>query len=281
MPINYSWCPSQSDLERRRISMHHCIHRQYCPCCHLYLFHDLWSSGFPSQCIQTVLSQGKTKLYGWKPTRKDAFWWRIGVFFHRVCFYLSPLLLFSYGHNYRFMSNLIATVFMLLNLNSVMTIIFNVPAAISSTVCYSAPSLPAHSLWSSFYYRLLHAVSFADCRISRTKVRKCCAYFQLPVFDHLWIDRPNSNSGAHATGPQLRRGSGTVTRPGQPTGSIRNPHSGSGVHVQMETYTHTEAALVEPTSPSTQTDLAVHFYDEAEMKSDAESYDVEAKAAAL
>ncbi|KAE9407891.1 hypothetical protein BT96DRAFT_986128 [Gymnopus androsaceus JB14] len=142
-----------------------------------------------------------------------------------------------------FMSNLIATVFMLLNLNSVMTIIFNVPAAISSTI--------------------------VACRVVR----------RLSNFTN---EGPEMfNSGAHATGPQLRRGSGTVTRPGQPTGSIRNPHSGSGVHVQMETYTHTEAALVEPTSPSTQTDLAVHFYDEAEMKSDAESYDVEAKAAAL
>jgi hypothetical protein len=33
-----------------------------------------------------------------------------------------------------FLANLIATVFMLLNLNSIMSVVFNVPAAIASTV---------------------------------------------------------------------------------------------------------------------------------------------------
>lgn len=35
----------------------------------------------------------------------------------------------------RFLSNLLATVFMLLNFNAIMSIIFNVPAAVFSTVC--------------------------------------------------------------------------------------------------------------------------------------------------
>ena len=36
---------------------------------------------------------------------------------------------------YSFFSNLLAVVFILLNLNAVMSVIFNVPAAIFSTVC--------------------------------------------------------------------------------------------------------------------------------------------------
>ena len=34
-----------------------------------------------------------------------------------------------------FLANLLATIFMILNLNSIMNVIFNVPAAIVSTVC--------------------------------------------------------------------------------------------------------------------------------------------------
>lgn len=36
---------------------------------------------------------------------------------------------------YRFLANLMATIFMLINLNAVLSIIANVPAAIASTVC--------------------------------------------------------------------------------------------------------------------------------------------------
>lgn len=45
----------------------------------------------------------------------------------------------SFADEFRpsFVANLIATVFMLLNLNAVMSIIFNVPAAIASTIVAS------------------------------------------------------------------------------------------------------------------------------------------------
>ena len=38
------------------------------------------------------------------------------------------------GRSFSFVANLIATVFMLLNLNAIMSVIFNIPAAIASTV---------------------------------------------------------------------------------------------------------------------------------------------------
>jgi hypothetical protein len=41
-----------------------------------------------------------------------------------------------------FLANLVATIFMFLNLNSIMTIIFNVPAAMASTVSYMNLFLP-------------------------------------------------------------------------------------------------------------------------------------------
>ena len=40
-------------------------------------------------------------------------------------------------HLFSFLANLIATIFMLLNLNAVMSIIFNVPAAVASTIVAS------------------------------------------------------------------------------------------------------------------------------------------------
>ena len=46
-------------------------------------------------------------------------------------------MLIDYMHLFIFLANLIATIFMLLNLNAVMSIIFNVPAAVASTIVAS------------------------------------------------------------------------------------------------------------------------------------------------
>lgn len=43
---------------------------------------------------------------------------------------------------FRFLSNLLATVFIMLNLNAIMSVIFNVPAAIFSTVSAHVSRLP-------------------------------------------------------------------------------------------------------------------------------------------
>ena len=45
-----------------------------------------------------------------------------------------------------FLANLLATVFMLLNLNQIMSVIFNVPAAVFSTVCSFLFLLKSRSL---------------------------------------------------------------------------------------------------------------------------------------
>jgi hypothetical protein len=46
---------------------------------------------------------------------------------------------------HRFLANLIATIFMLMDLNAVMSIIANVPAAVTSTVCADVASLSSDS----------------------------------------------------------------------------------------------------------------------------------------
>ncbi|KAJ4490136.1 hypothetical protein J3R30DRAFT_3419355 [Lentinula aciculospora] len=158
---------------------------------------------------------------------------------------LSPMggsrlrrLLFGDGLVYffiAFLSNLLATVFMLLNLNSIMTVIFNIPAAISSTI--------------------------VACRVVR----------RLSTFTN---EGPEMfKSGSHLPAGQLYRGSR------MPPVVQATSHIGSGVHVQMETYTHTEG-IVEQRSP-THTDIDVLRYDEAETKSEYDPCDVEAKAVAL
>lgn len=44
-----------------------------------------------------------------------------------------------HNESFRFAANLLATVFMVLNLNSIMNVIFNVPAAIASTASFCHP----------------------------------------------------------------------------------------------------------------------------------------------
>ncbi|KAJ3783492.1 hypothetical protein GGU10DRAFT_316775 [Lentinula aff. detonsa] len=147
-------------------------------------------------------------------------------------------LLFGDGLVYffiAFLSNLLATVFMLLNLNSIMTVIFNVPAAIASTI--------------------------VACRVVR----------RLSTFTNEGPEMLNAVSET-----QLYRKS-RMPSVLQAT-SARNHHSGAGVHVQMETYTHSEA-IVEHGSASNHTgiDLGLRC-DETKVRSE---YDVEAKAIAL
>lgn len=58
----------------------------------------------------------------------------------------GPLRRHTDDRIHRFVANLTATVFMLLNLNSIMSVIFNVPAAIASTVSPFFFSLPSRVL---------------------------------------------------------------------------------------------------------------------------------------
>ncbi|KAK0192707.1 hypothetical protein F5146DRAFT_1191529 [Armillaria mellea] len=109
-----------------------------------------------------------------------------------------------------FLSNLIATVFMCLNLNAIMSVIFNVPAAIGSTI--------------------------VACRAVR----------RLNKFYHRGAEVYASGSGSNSndapprfrTMNQVAVGGRTV----RGTSAIRAPPSDltSGVHVQMETFTRTD-----------------------------------------
>ncbi|KIK68477.1 hypothetical protein GYMLUDRAFT_720067 [Collybiopsis luxurians FD-317 M1] len=138
-----------------------------------------------------------------------------------------------------FLGNLLATVFMLLNLNYIMTVIFNVPAAIASTI--------------------------VACRVVR----------RLSNFTN---EEPEMfNSGSRITASQLRRGSG-LRFAVQPVAAA-NHHTASGVHVQVQMETYTEAHG-EPITPSSPNGIDLHLRCD-ETKSNFESYDIEAKAAAL
>lgn len=84
----------------------------------------------------------------------------------------------------RFMSNLIATTFMVLNLNAVMSVIFNVPAAVASTV-----SLPPFSCRLSLMgvdivelYRSSPAAPSAGSTRSPTTVLRCSKFH--PAFSY-------------------------------------------------------------------------------------------------
>ncbi|KAF9051501.1 hypothetical protein BJ165DRAFT_1340951 [Panaeolus papilionaceus] len=97
-----------------------------------------------------------------------------------------------------FLANLIATVFMVLNLNQIMSVIFNVPAAVSSTI--------------------------VACRAVR----------RLTNFTHSGPEVFGGTNSSHNRGVMT----GTNVR-GMATMNYKNS-SKAGVHVQMETFTHTE-----------------------------------------
>lgn len=58
-----------------------------------------------------------------------------GLIYFAIAYVRCVLRLRLFNHYPRFLANLIATIFMLVNLNAVLSIIANVPAAIASTVC--------------------------------------------------------------------------------------------------------------------------------------------------
>lgn len=58
-----------------------------------------------------------------------------GLIYFAIAYVRCVLRLRLFDHYPRFLANLIATIFMLVNLNAVLSIIANVPAAIASTVC--------------------------------------------------------------------------------------------------------------------------------------------------
>jgi hypothetical protein len=60
--------------------------------------------------------------------------------------------------HFRFVANLLATVFMVLNLNSIISIIFNVPAALGCTVSRSALMLQSRNTKANYEISACHAV---------------------------------------------------------------------------------------------------------------------------
>ncbi|TFK38033.1 hypothetical protein BDQ12DRAFT_135210 [Crucibulum laeve] len=103
-----------------------------------------------------------------------------------------------------FLANLIATVFMLMNLNQLMSVIFNVPAAVFSTI--------------------------VACRAVR----------RLTNFTNQGPEIYGASS-AHSANVQFRGAPATsISARGLPTISSFKHAPKSGVHVQMETFTHAE-----------------------------------------
>jgi hypothetical protein len=58
-----------------------------------------------------------------------------GLIYFAIAYVCCVPHLRFFNHNPRFLANMMATIFMLINLNAVLSIIANVPAAIASTVC--------------------------------------------------------------------------------------------------------------------------------------------------
>jgi len=100
-----------------------------------------------------------------------------------------------------FLANLIATVFMLLNLNQIMSVIFNVPAAVASTI--------------------------VACRVVR----------RLTNFQNRAAEVYGAAS-SHSANVNFRSGTTTAQRQVGTTHSFKPK---SGVHVQMETFTQEDA----------------------------------------
>jgi hypothetical protein len=102
--------------------------------CDMDLFDGFRSPRPVLECMEAVDS---TTQEGWRNTsqqnREDAFQRWLGVFHRRVSA-LGSVSVISPNRLLRFLSNLTATVFILINLNPVMSVIFNVPSVIASSV---------------------------------------------------------------------------------------------------------------------------------------------------
>ncbi|KAF8815103.1 hypothetical protein BYT27DRAFT_7216821 [Phlegmacium glaucopus] len=123
-----------------------------------------------------------------------------------------------------FLANLVATIFMMLNLNQIMSVIFNVPAAIASTV--------------------------AACRVVRRLT--------------------NFNNTVESFGPSSSHNpvaASVVNGRPVPTANYIN-HARSGVHVQMETFTHAESPMddvYEKSKSGSDTDLETDLEAKGEL----------------
>lgn len=131
-----------------------------------------------------------------------------------------------------FLANLVATIFMLLNLNQIMSVIFNVPAAVFSSV--RLVPLFVHQQWFSLTTRLLHVVPYAASTTFLVMDRKCCTFLVVdPCRRSKLICQPffDSSTGQAST---LHKG---VTFPGSTTRGMQsvtcNAPSRPGVHVQV------------------------------------------------
>lgn len=100
-----------------------------------------------------------------------------------------------------FVANLLATVFMLLNLNQIMSVIFNVPAAVASTI------------------------------VASRVVRRLTQFTNTGAEVYSGTASNSNNIAFRGAHPSLPRGVSAI-------GTFKTPKS--GVHVQMETFTHAE-----------------------------------------
>ncbi|EDR02612.1 uncharacterized protein LACBIDRAFT_308272 [Laccaria bicolor S238N-H82] len=114
-----------------------------------------------------------------------------------------------------FLANLCATVSMLLNLNQIMTVMFNVPAIVASSVRHN----PAHYI----NYQCEHSIQIVACRAVR----------RLTNFTNSGLE---VYSSAGVTGMAATRDLASLHF--KSDGGVK-----SGVHVQMETFTHKEDTL--------------------------------------
>jgi small-conductance mechanosensitive channel len=105
-----------------------------------------------SMCFDFVVMCLSAYKLAWAPVRKGAngghtrlirMLFSDGLIYFFIAYVFSFVLQLPETHPFysRFVSDLIATTFMVLNLNAIMSVIFNVPAAIASTVSRVSPTL--------------------------------------------------------------------------------------------------------------------------------------------
>lgn len=126
-----------------------------------------------------------------------------------------------------FLCNLIATVFMLINLNQIMTVIFNVPAAVFSTVSAPFCSAPVKRN-SELVDRLWPPVLYVDWQSSPIMDLRSCTLSA--NVDTYILSYSNTVSGASSV-TNNRAANGASTR-NLPTVTYKSG-TRSGVHVQV------------------------------------------------
>lgn len=123
-----------------------------------------------------------------------------------------------------FFSNFIATIFMCLNLNSIMSVIFNVPAAIASTVRSLISSIISR-LTTISAIRLSHVVQSVACLTGLAPELRSSTYI-LPLGTYIFTDRYHWSSAPAAPTQSFSRAGATVV-------SNRTKAENPGVHIEV------------------------------------------------